>query len=212
MAANIEDFVSRIVRGNRKITFVFTEDFFNIMGKTGVRTDRFRDIRNAIKNVGHRKGLKAAARAGENTVLFDVEVAVVRNGFSCFITSFDELASGPFGPDSVIHGMGDGGVVDAQKAKFAVESFFSEKMDQNLPTTQMIAERRKRQLVLVVESPADLKRPSLEPVRKLRSQLCTILINPNKGPVVDCQISKIYQEGNSSSLSCLLNMFCVHYG
>lgn len=208
--ASIEDFVKRITRMSRRFTFVFTEDFFNIVGNTGVRTDRFRDIRNTIKNVGHRRGLNAEARAGENMILFDVEVVVVRSGFSCFTTSFHELAEGPFGTAAVIPGMGTD-LVDAQKAKYFVEAFFSEKLDQNLPTTQMIAERRKRQLVLVVESPADLKRPSLEPIRKLRSQLCTILVNPNKGPVVDCQVSKIYQEGNSSSLSCLLNMFCVHY-
>lgn len=208
--ASIEDFVKRITRMSRRFTFIFTEDFFSIMGKTGIRTDRFRDIRNTIQHVGHRRGLNVEMRASEDMILFDVEVVVVRNGFSCFTTSFEELARGPFGRNAIIPGMG-GELVDAQKAKFQVESFFSDKSDQNLATTQMIAERRKRQLVLVVESPADLKRPSLEPIRKLRSQLCTILINPMKGPVVDCQISRIYQEGNSSSLSNLLNMFCVHY-
>ncbi len=144
--------------------------------------------------------------------MFDVEVAVIRTGYSCFMTSFEELADGPFGDKSMLHGMGEaGGLVDAQKAKYAVEAFFSEKSDQNLSVTQMIADRRKRQLVLVVESQADLKRPSLEPIRKLRSQLCTILVNPVKGPVVDCQVSYLFQDGNSSSLSCLLNMFSVHY-
>lgn len=209
--ASVEDFVKRLTRQNRKFTFVFTEDFFDIMGKAGVRTDRFREIRNTIKNVGHRKGLNAVTRAGENAVLFDVEVAVIRKAFSCFMTSFEELAHGPYGSESMLPGMGTE-LVDAQKAKFAVESFFSDKMDECIPITQMIADRRKRQLVLVVESPADLKRPSLEPIRKLRNQLCTIMVNPTKGPVVDCQVSKLYQEGNSSSLSCLLNMFCVHYG
>lgn len=210
--ASIEDFVKRITRLNRRFTFIFTEDFFNIVGQNGVRTDRYRDIRNTIKNVGHRRGQRAEARAADANALFDVEVVVVRNGYSCFVTSFDELNEGPFGSDAMIFGFGsEDGLVDAQKAKFAVEAFFSEKLDQNLATTQMIAERRKRQLILVAESPADLKRPSLEPIRKLRSQLCTILINPNKGPVVDCQVSKLYQEGNSSSFSCLMNMFCVNY-
>ena len=211
--ASLEDFVKRITRMNRKFTFIFTEDFFDIMGKNGVRTDRYRDIRNTIKHVDHHRGLKAESRVAEGTLLFDVEVAVIRKGYTCFMTSFKELADGPFGDKVMIHGMGggEGGVVDAQKAKFAVESFFSEKADQNLSVTQMIGERRKRQLILVVESQADLKRPSLEPVRKLRSQLCTILVNPVKGPVVDCQVSYLFQEGNSSSLSCLLNMFCVHY-
>ncbi len=209
--ASIEDFVKRLTRMNRRFTFIFTEDFFNIVGKTGVQTDRFRDIRNIVKNTGHRKGLKAVARAGEDAVLFDVEVAVIRSGFSCFMTSFQELAMNPFGDGAIIHGMGEG-LVDTQKAKFQVESFFSEKLEQNLPTTQMIADRRKRQLILVVESAADLKRPSLEPIRKLRSQLCTIMINPVKGPVVDCQVSRLFQEGNSNSFSCLMNMFSVNYG
>lgn len=208
--AGIEDFVKRITRMHRRFTFVFTEDFFDIASGGTVRTDRFRDIRNTIKNVGHRRGTDAAARIAEGTVLFDVEVAVIHKGFSCFLTSFEELAAGPFGSGAVIPGMGND-LVDAQKAKFALESFFSDKTDQLIPTTRMIDERRKRQLILVVESPADLKRPSLEPVRKLRSQLCTVLVHPNKGPVVDCQVGKIFQEGNSSSLSCLLNMFCVHY-
>lgn len=208
--ASVEDFVKRITRMNRKFTFIFTEDFFDINGKTGPRTDRFRDIRNTIKNVGHRRGLNAVARASEDAVMFDVEVCIVRSGFSCFMTSFEELARGPYGEESMLYGMGTD-LVDAQKAKFHVEAFFSEKAGQQMTLNQMIADRRRRQLVLVVESQADLKRPSLEPIRKLRSQLCTVLVNPNKGPVVDCQVSKIFQDGNSSSLSCLLNMFCVHY-
>ncbi len=210
--AAIEDFVKRLTRMNRKFTFVFTEDFFEIVGKTGVRTERFRDIRNIVKNTGHRKGLMAVARAGEDAVLFDVEIAVIRNGFSCFMTSFQELAMGPYADTAMIYGeAGGGGLVDAQKAKFQVESFLSEKLSQNIPTQQMITEHRKRQMVLVVESAADLKRPSLEPIRKLRSQLATILISPVKGPVVDCQVTKLFQEGNSNSFSCLMNMFSVNY-
>ncbi|MGL4595535.1 MAG: hypothetical protein ACRCUY_12495 [Thermoguttaceae bacterium] len=211
MAASIEDFVRRLTRGNRKFTFIFTEDFFEIVGKSGVRTDRFRDIRNTIKNVGHRKGTNAEMRAGEDTNLFDVDIAVIKKGFSCFKTSFDELISGPYSDKAVLHGMGDD-LIDAQKAKYQVESFFSEKLGASIPTTAMLADCRKRQLVLVVESPADMKRPSLEPVRKLRNQVSTILINPVKGPIVDCQVSKIYEPGNSSSLSTLLSMFCLKYG
>jgi len=211
MATNVEDFVKRLTRGNRKFTFVFTEDFFDIAGKTGVRTDRFRDIRNTIKNVGHRKGLNAEIQLAEGAVLFDVDIGVVKKGFSSFMTTFDELTKGPFSDDAVIYGMGED-MIDAQKAKFQVESFFSEKNDQLLPTTQLIANCRQRKIVLITESPADLKRPSLEPFMKLRSQLTKILVCPDKGPVVDCQVSKVFQPGNSSSLSTLLNMFCVHYG
>ena len=181
------------------------------MGPSGVRTDRFRDIRNTIKNVGHRKGLNAEIHLAEGAVLFDVNIGVVKKGFSSFMTTFDELTKGPFADTAVIYGMG-GDMIDAQKAKFQVEAFMSEKNDQLLPTTQLIADCRQRKIVLVAESPADLKRPSLEPLMKLRSQLTKILISPDKGPVVDCQISKIFQEGNSSSLSSLLNMFCVNYG
>ncbi len=208
--ASIEDFVKRITRMNRRFSFVFTEDFFSIVGKTGVQTDRFRDIRNTIKHIGHRKGTRAEAHADADTPLFDVEVVVVDRGFSCFVTTFDELANGPFGGDAIIYGSGND-LVEAQKAKFQVDSFLSDKHHESMSTLSMIAARRKRQLVLVVESAADLKRPSLEPLLKLRSQLCKILISPVKGPVVDCQVSKIYQDGNSSSLSTLLNMFCVHY-
>jgi len=212
MAANIEDFVKRLTRGNKKFTFVFTEDFFDISGPTGVRTDRFRDIRGAIRHVGHRKGLNAELRMEEGAILFDVVVGVVKKGFSSFMTTFDELNSGPFADSAMLFGMGgEGGQVDAQKAKFQVDSFFSEKNDQLLPTTKLIENSRPRKLVLVVESPNDLKRPSLEPFLKLRSQLTKILVSPDKGPVVDCQVTKIFQEGNSSSLSTLLNMFCVHY-
>ncbi|GHT17708.1 hypothetical protein FACS1894189_4120 [Planctomycetales bacterium] len=210
MAASVEDFVIRLTRGNRKFTFVFTEDFFDIMGKSGVRTDRFRDIRSTVKNVGTRKGTNAALVAKSATDLFDVDVAVIGKGFSSFMTTFEELATGPFSDKAVIYGEG-GDLIDAQKAKFQVASFFSEKEDHMISTAQLIADIRKRKIVLVVESPADLKRPSLEPFIKLRSQLTKILISPIKGPVVDCQISKVFQEGNSSSLSSLLNMFCVHY-
>ncbi len=208
--ASIEDFVKRITRMNRKFTFIFTEDFLDINGKTGVRTDRFRDIRNTIKNIGHRKGTRAEMHAKDESSLFDVEVVFVDRSFSCFVTSFQELANGPFAGDAIIYGTGND-LIEAQKAKFQVDAFFSEKHSQSISTLSMIAERRKRQLILVVENPADLKRPSLEPLLKLRSQLCKIMINPNKGPIVDCQVSKIFQEGNSSSLSTLLNMFCVYY-
>lgn len=208
--ASIEDFVKRITRMNRKFTFIFTEDFFEIVGKSGVRTDRFRDIRNTFKNVGHRKGQRAENFARDDTPVFDVEVVVIDRGYSCFVTSFHELADGPYGDGAIIYGTGND-LVDAQKAKFQVESFFSEKHSQSISTLHMIADRRKRQLILVVESQADLKRPSLEPLLKLRSQLCKVMVNPNKGPIVDCQVSKVFQEGNSSSLSTLLNMFCVYY-
>ena len=211
MAANVEDFVKRLTRGNRKFTFVFTEDFFNIVGQTGVKTDRFCDIRNSIKNVGHRKGLDAEAHLAEGAIIFDVDVGVVKKGFSSFMTTFKELADGPFAETAMLYGMG-GDMVDGQKAKFQVDSFMSEKNDQLLPTKQLIENCRKRKIVLIAESPADLKRPSLEPFMKLRAQLTKILICAEKGPVVDCQVGKIFQEGNSSSLSSLLNMFCVHYG
>lgn len=208
--ASVEDFVKRITRMHRRFTFVFTEDFFNISDKTGIRTDRFRDIRNTLKNVGHRKGLNAVMRQAEDVVLFDVEVVVIKSAFACYKTSFDELVNGPFGKESLIHGLGTE-AIDAQKAKFNVESFFSEKATQTLTINKMLDGCRNRQVVLVVESPADLKRPSLEPIRNLRSRLCTILVSPAKGPVVDCQVTRIFQEGNSNSLSCLLNMFCVNY-
>ena len=212
MATNIEDFVKRLTRTGRQFTFVFTEDFFNITGPNGVQTDRFRDIRNAIKNVGHRKGLNAEMRVEEGQNLFDVDIGVVKKGFSSFMTSFDELKRGPFAEDAILFGMGtEGGQVDAQKAKFQVDMFLAEKQNQSLPTKQLIENCRKRKLVLVAESPADLKRPSLEPFMKLRSQLTKILVSSEKGPVVDCQVAKIFQEGNSSSLSTLLNMFCTHY-
>jgi hypothetical protein len=210
MAASIEDFVKRLTRGNKKFTFIFTEDFFHIVGPNGVQTDRFRDIRNAIRNVGHKKGLNAEIRVEEGTVLFDVDIGVVKKGFSSFMTSFAELNRGPFADTAMLYGMGEG-QVDAQKAKFQVESFFAEKNDQLIPTTTLIANCRPRKLILVAESPADLKRPSLEPFMKLRSQLTKILVSGDKGPVVDCQVTKIFQEGNSSSLSTLLNMFCVNY-
>jgi hypothetical protein len=210
MAASIEDFVKRLTRGNKKFTFIFTEDFFSVDGPNGVRTDRFRDIRNTIRHVGHRKGLNAEARVAEGVSLFDVNIGVVKKGFSSFMTTFDELITGPFAETAMLYGMG-GGMVDAQKAKFQIDAFFAEKNDQLVPTVQLITNCKQRKLVLVAESPADLKRPSLEPFMKLRSQLTKILVSPDRGPVVDCQVTKLFQEGNSSSLSTLLNMFCVHY-
>ena len=210
MAASIEDFVKRLTRGNKKFTFIFTEDFFSVDGPNGVRTDRFRDIRNTIRHVGHKKGLNAEVRIEDGINLFDVDIGVVKKGFSSFMTSFDELVKGPFAETAMLYGMGDG-MVDAQKAKFQVNAFFAEKNDQLVPTVQLITNCKQRKLVLIAESPADLKRPSLEPFMRLRSQLTKILVSPEKGPVVDCQVTKIFQEGNSSSLSTLLHMFCVHY-
>jgi hypothetical protein len=210
MAASIEDFVKRLLRGDKKFTFMFTEDFFNIEGKYGVLTDRYKDIRNTIKSVGHRKGTRAEERAGEGVVIFNVEVVVIRTNYSCFKTTFDELAEKAFSAAAIIPGLG-GEVVDQQKAKFLVDSFFSEKLEEAMSVTAMIAEAKKRKMVLVVEKPADLKRPSLEPILKLRTQLSKILIHPARGPVVDCQVGKIFQEGNSSSLSSLLSNFCAHY-
>ena len=210
MAASIEDFVRRLTRGSKKFTFIFTEDFFDIDGPHGVRTDRFRDIRNTIRHMGHKRGLKAEMRAAEGAILFDVNIGVVKKGFSSFMTTFAELIEGPFADTAMLYGMGEA-AVDAQKAKFQVDAFFTEKNDQLIPTTQLITNCKQRKLVLVAESPADFKRPSLEPFMRLRSQLTKILVSPDKGPVVDCQVTKLFQEGNSSSLSMLLNMFCVHY-
>jgi hypothetical protein len=211
MGASIEDFVKRFTRGNKKFTFIFTEDFFNITAPSGIRTDRFRDIRNAIRHMGHKKGLNAEARVAEGVILFDVNVAVIKKGFSSFMTTFEELNAGPFAETAMLFGNEDGGQVDAQKAKFQVDSFFSEKNDKLIPTTQIITDCKKRKLALIAEGPADLKRPSLEPFMKLRSQLTKIMVSPTKGPVVDCQVTKIFEPGNSSSLSTLFNMFCVHY-
>ena len=210
MAASVEDFVKRLTRSGRRFTFVFTEDFFSITGKTGIRTDRFRDLRNTVHHVRHRKGLNAEIRQEEDMVLFDVDVGIVKNGFSSFMTSFEELAKGPFADTAMLYGMGEG-QVDARKAKFQIDSFMAEKNMQTIPTKTLIERCRQRKIVLVAESPADLKRPSVEPFINLRSQLTKILVNPDKGPVVDCQVSKIYQVGNTSTLSSLLNMFCVHY-
>ncbi|MDR1053444.1 MAG: hypothetical protein LBL39_04650 [Planctomycetaceae bacterium] len=207
--ASVEDFVKRITRMNRKFTFIFTEDFFDINGKVGVRTDRYLDLRKTFQNVGHKRGDDAILKS-RDILLFDVNVCIIRTNFTCMMTDFAELNSGPFGDQAMIYGMGSG-MVDAQKAKFAVDSFMVGKMESSITLNVMLAEAKKRQLVLVVEKAADLNRPSLEPIRKLRSQLCTVLINSVKGPVVDCQVSCVFKEGNSSSLSSLLNMFCVHY-
>ncbi|MDR3181944.1 MAG: hypothetical protein LBT89_03335 [Planctomycetaceae bacterium] len=82
MASNIEDFVTRLTRGGRQFTFIFTEDFFDITGKNGVNTARFIDVRNTIKNVGHRKGLNAELHHQEGAMMFDVDIMVVKKGFS----------------------------------------------------------------------------------------------------------------------------------
>jgi len=210
MAVNLEDFASRISRGNKKVTFIFTEDFFNIIGKNGIMVDRYKDIRNVVKNANHRKGEQAATRAGGDEALFDVNIIVIKTNFTCFLTTFKELAEGPFGLDSMILGFGSE-MVDSQKAKFAVESFLSEKSEETVPITKQLNDYKKRKLVLVVESPADLRRPSMEPIMKLRSQKQTILISPTKGPLVDCQVAKLSDSANSNSFSTFINMFCVKY-
>jgi len=212
MPANVEDFASRLVRGGKKITFIFTEDFFNIIGKNGVLVDRYKDIRNVVKNANHRKGEQAAARAGGDEALFDVNIVVVKTNFTCFVTTFKELAEGPFGLDSFILGFGTE-MVDSQKAKFALESFFSDKLEESVPLSRLLAEykRAKRKFVLVVETAADLRRPSLEPIINLRNLKQTVLISPVKGPLVDCQVTKIADCDNSNSFSTLLNMICVKY-
>ncbi|MCL2119307.1 MAG: hypothetical protein FWH27_12860 [Planctomycetaceae bacterium] len=210
MAASIDDFVRRLTRSSRKFTFLFSEDFFAIEGQTGVQTDRYMKIRNLIRNMHHHKGTQAALRAKDEEALFDVRVVIVhRTG--CFTTSFQELATGPFGDEAIICGYGSD-MVDAQKARFLVEGFFADQRENHSQTVMaMLADQRNRQVVLIAESPADLKRPSLEPVRKLRNRLATILVNPVKGPIVDCQVMAIFQEGNSNTLSALLNNFCVRY-
>lgn len=211
MAANLEDFVSRLVRGNKKITFVFTEDFFNVFARKGNHVEHFKAIRNAIKNVGHRKGEVAVMRAGGNDeILFDVDVVVVRTNNMCFSTTFKELADIPFGDEAVILGYGSD-MVDAQKAKFQIESFLGEKQERCTTVTKMVAEHRKRKIVVVAESPADLKRPSMEPIIALRSMKQTVLISPTKGPLVDCQVAKLSDSENSNSFSTLLSMLSVKY-
>jgi len=210
MAASIDDFVRRMTRSNRRFTFIFTEDFFSIEGKNGIKTDRYLMLHNLVRRMHHNKGSQAALRAKDEESLFDVRVAIVHSS-GCFITTFQELATEPFGDQAVICGYGNE-MVDAQKARFLVDSFFTEHKENGSQTvTTMIGEQRGRQIIQVAESPADLKRPSLEPVRNLRSKLATILISPTKGPIVDCQVMTIFQEGNSNTLSSLLNNFCVKY-
>ena len=210
MPASIDDFVRRLTRSSRKFTFIFTEDFFSIEGKTGVQTDRYLKIRNLIRHMHHHKGTQAAMRAKTEEALFDVSVVIVHRS-GCFTTSFHELASGPYGDEAVICGYGSE-MVDAQKVQFLVDTFFADRRENaSQSMTAMLAEQRGRQIIMVAESPADLKRPSLEPVRNLRSKLATVLISPVKGPIVDCQVMAIFQEGNSNTLSALLNNFCVKY-
>ncbi|MCL2623552.1 MAG: hypothetical protein FWD31_07805 [Planctomycetaceae bacterium] len=210
MAASIDDFVRRLTRTNRKFTFIFTEDFFSIDGKDGVQTDRYMRIRNLVRHMHHHKGSQAALRAKDEEALFDVRVVIVHRS-GCFTTSFQELAAEPFGDEAAICGYGSE-MVDTQKAQFLVNTFFAEHRENNSQTvTTMLGDQRGRQIVMVAESAADLKRPSLEPVRNLRTKLATILISPVKGPIVDCQVMAIFQEGNSNTLSALLNNFCVKY-
>ena len=210
MPASIDDFVRRLTRSNRRFTFIFTEDFFAIEGKTGIQTDRYMTIRKLIRHMHHHKGTQAALRTQDEASLFDVRV-VIAHPTGCMTTTFHDLSVGPYGDSAVICGYGTD-MVDAQKAQFAVNGFFAELRETGSQTiTAMLAEQRNRQLVMVAESPADLKRPSLEPVRNLRSKLVTILVSPVKGPIVDCQVMSIFQEGNSNTLSALLNHFCVKY-
>lgn len=212
MAASVEDFVRRLIRTSRRFTFLFTEDFFNVAGKSGgFLSDRYRNIRRAIKHIDHRKGERVVNNTEDPKKLFDVEVVIVRGNFTCYTTTFKELAHGPFGDAATIPGFGMD-LIDADKARSLVLQFQAEKeMNASTTITNMLATRRQRQLVLVAENPADLKRPSLEPIRALRSRLQTILINPQKGPIVDCQVATIFQEGNTSSFSSLMNLFCVSY-
>jgi len=210
MPSSVDDFVRRITRMNRKFTFIFTEDFFSIEGKTGIRTDRYLMIHNLVRRMHHKKGSQAEMRAKDEASLFDVRVVIVHTS-GCFTTSFQELATEPFGDQAVICGYGYD-MVDAQKAKFLVDAFFTEHKETGSQTvTTMLGEQRGRQIIQIAESPADLKRPSFEPVRKLRNKLATILISPTKGPIVDCQVMTVFQEGNSNTLSALLNNFCVKY-
>jgi len=210
MPSSVDDFVRRITRMNRKFTFIFTEDFFSIEGKTGVRADRYLMLHNLVRRMRHKKGSQAALRAKDEETLFDVRVAIV-HGSGCFVTTFQELAAEPFGDQAVICGYGTD-MVDAQKAKFLADGFFMEhKATGSQTVTTMLGEQRGRQIIMIAESPADLKRPSLEPVRNLRNKLATVLISPTKGPIVDCQVMTVFQEGNSNTLSALLNNFCVKY-
>jgi len=210
MAANIEDFVTRLIRINRKITFVFTEDFFNIEGRGGINTDRYKALRKIFVNVKHRKGSVAASRVQDEDTILDVNIVVVKSNFTCFEATFRQLIEGPLGMEAVILGFGTD-IVDPQKAKFLLETFFAEKSEQTMTVTQMLAQYRKRRLVVVAESPADLKRPSLEQIRNLRSQQSTILIHPAKGPIVDCQVSKLADCENSNCFATLMNTLCVKY-
>jgi len=210
MAIGIDEFVRRLTRTNRKFTFIFTEDFFNFEGKSGLMTDRYINVRNLIHRIHHHKGTQAANLAKSEETLFDVQVVIVHST-GCFTTTFQELAAGPFSSEAQVCGYGTE-IVDAQKARFLIETFFAErKMDYWQSVSNMLAEQRNRQVVLIVENASDLRRPSLEQVRNLRHRLATVLVNPNKGPVVDCQVSTIFQEGNSNTLSALLNNFCVKY-
>jgi len=210
MATSIDDFVRRMTRTNRKFTFIFTEDFFSIEGKTGVRTDRYLMLHNLVKRMHHNKGSQAEMRAKDEQSLFDVRVVIVHTS-GCFTTTFHELAEEPFGDQGVICGYGTD-MVDTQKAKLLVDTFFADRKENASQTvTTMLGEQRGRQIIQIAESPADLKRPSFEPVRRLRNKLATILISPTKGPIVDCQVMTVFQEGNSNTLSALLNNFCVKY-
>ncbi|MGL6225455.1 MAG: hypothetical protein ACRC10_02385 [Thermoguttaceae bacterium] len=210
MAANIEEFVTRLLRVSKKLTFVFTESFFDVTTATGLQTDKFKAISNMIRHVGHRRGEKAEQRTSNPETLFDVEVVLVRPNYTCYATSFNELATGPFGQEAFIYGYGND-MVDVNKARFMLQSFFSEKQEQTMTVSQMLNERKQRRFVVVADGPADLKRPSLEQVHALRAKRSVILISPVKGPIADCQVTKVSDSENSNSLSTLLSVLSVKY-
>lgn len=211
MASGIEDFVKRLVKTSRAFSFVFTDDFFMMRGPSGFNIDKYRDLRNIVQAFGPQAGTAAEAKFNVATQ-FDVEVLVIRKNFQYITTTFEELAEVPFSHEASIFGFGED-MVNAEKADFLVEMFFSEKAEMDsAPISGLVQAKKDRQLVLIVERQGDLRRPSLEPVRKLRHKLSTILVSPQKGPIVDCQVGRFFEPGNSNSLSNLLNLFCIEYG
>lgn len=210
MAASIDDFVKRLVKMSKSFSFVFTDDFFMMRGPSGFNIDKYRDLRNIVQAFGPQVGSVAESQFNVSEK-FDVEVLVIRKNFQYITTSFEELAEVPFSHEASIFGFGED-MVNAEKADFLVEMFFSEKAEMDSsPISGLLQEKKNRQLILIVERQGDLRRPSLEPVRKLRHKLSTVLVNATKGPIVDCQVSKFYEPGNSNSLSTMLNLFCLEY-
>ncbi|MGL4943787.1 MAG: hypothetical protein ACRC46_11435 [Thermoguttaceae bacterium] len=211
MASSIEDFVKRLVKTSKAFSFVFTDDFFMMRGQGGFNVDKYRDIRNIVQAFGPQTGSDVEERCNVASK-FDVEVLVIRKNFQYITTTFEELAEVPFSSEASIFGFGED-MVNAEKADFLVEMFFTEKAEMDsAPISNIMQAKKDRQLVLVVERQGDLRRPSLEPIRKLRHKLSTILVSPDKGPIVDCQVRKFYEPGNSNSLSTLMNTFCIEYG